>query len=132
VLDPERTLIGIAASSVLVAAACISGLPSTSCVALAETYGRTINYFGITALIRISGIFYLSFTNLRSRISEWFIILVTSLFFINSAFIGIDNLKISIKHCMVGTESEISSKRQERIPLYEFLGLQQWHSPVRW
>jgi hypothetical protein len=49
----ERLAIGVAAAGGLVMAACISGLPSASCAALAETYARAISVFGVTAIIAL-------------------------------------------------------------------------------
>jgi len=49
----ERFAIGIAAASGLLTAACISGMPTASCTALAETYARAILAFGGTGLLAL-------------------------------------------------------------------------------
>jgi hypothetical protein len=49
----ERFAIGIAAASGLLTAACISGMPTASCTALAETYARAILAFGGAGLLAL-------------------------------------------------------------------------------
>jgi hypothetical protein len=52
-IDPNwwRAVIApIAVTSALIVAACISGLPSTTCAALAKTYGSAVIDFGFSAL----------------------------------------------------------------------------------
>lgn len=44
----------IAVTSALIVAACISGLPSITCVALAKTYSAAIYNFGFSALLAAS------------------------------------------------------------------------------
>jgi hypothetical protein len=52
-IDPNwwRAVIApIAVTSALIVAACISGLPSTTCAALAKTYSNAVYNFGFSAL----------------------------------------------------------------------------------
>jgi uncharacterized BrkB/YihY/UPF0761 family membrane protein len=53
-IDPNlwRAVIApIAVTSALIVAACISGLPSTTCAALAKTYNTAVYNFGFSALL---------------------------------------------------------------------------------
>ena len=52
----DRLAIGVAAAGGLVMAACISGLPSASCTALAETCAKAIGFFGVSAFVALLGL----------------------------------------------------------------------------
>lgn len=126
--DVEKTLIGIAASSGLVMAACLSGLPSTTCTALAEAYGRAIVSFGAAALLPLAlvvgGIFLP-----RSR---WGFAVAAGIFFLVNVFVAAQNLALSVKHCFIaGSEAELASRLHSRIELLDIVHPERWHRE-RW
>jgi len=149
----ERTSTGIAVASGLLTAACISGMPTASCTALAETYGRAIVGFGTTALLGlfIVGIGIISppalsyfrerKKQMRSRVGRinllfqpqtWLyaiaptLVVASTLLFAGSSLSASDNLKTAIEHCYFGTDAELAHRLHERIALtgpFDWLGL---------
>ena len=54
----ERFFFSLAAAAAVVMAACISGMPSTSCAAMAQVYGDAIGKFGGVALAAVGAALY--------------------------------------------------------------------------
>jgi hypothetical protein len=141
-LSPERTLLGLAASSALIVAACLSGLTSTSCAALAQTYGMAIDWFGSVAVLslimagllpvlgRVRALFGVNWRH--QLVIDWPVAILLLFFFMDSGGESVANLKISTKHCLIGTEAEIASRLHEQIPLYSIWRMEQIRHPVDW
>lgn len=137
----ERFVIGIAAASALIVAACISGLPSASCAALVETYGRAISFFGATAFGALLTLTYQLIARWRISILEdmsqnfpssrsirlliygylvigYVSLAMTIYLFVASSFAGFDNLFIATRHCSIGSDTEVASRAHQQIRLY--------------
>lgn len=145
----ERLGLGIAAAGGLVVTACISGLPSASCAAMAATYERAIGMFGLTALLALSANLIASLwstTLLSASLSSIFplvgraaiaipvgIPLVAAVTFLYlGAVAGTHNLQISVKHCLVGTDAEIASRVHTPITLLGPFDWDLWFSRIHW
>jgi hypothetical protein len=141
-LTPERTLLGLAASSALIVAACLSGLPSTSCAALAQTCGMAIDWFGVVAVVslimagllpalgRVRALFGVDWRSHSQLVVDWPVAILVVFSFLVCAGTSMSNLRISTKHCLIGTETEIPSRLHEQIPLYSIWRMEQWTHPV--
>ena len=139
----ERFAIGIAAASGLLTAACISGMPTASCTALAETYARAILAFGGTGLLALllamlaivmpSWAKYLSeraeskqrgwkfFATIDSfqsglrPVVTWGGLLMITFGFVSGSFSASYNLRAATKHCYFGTDAELAARLHDRI-----------------
>lgn len=78
----------------LVAAACISGLPSASCYAVVETYQLEIQWLG-----------------------QAFVYLVLAPVLALAVLGGSENLKRATAHCFLGTRAEIDAGAHDKISL---------------
>jgi len=141
----QRILIGLAASSMLITAAGLSGLPSTSCTALAETYGRAITNFGFDALASMSVLVFILFMQEawrhrtpKSDIPRFFqiaIVLISSLviaIFMADSITGTENLNISVHHCLIGTDSKLTERLHKRVNLHSSYDLNFLFKTCRW
>ena len=119
----------------LISAACLSGLPSTACYALADAYA--VSLFTLSLIFALSvAIFYaltlinmfLRFTRSRTRLEE--LIFKTTFFLtilgtascliilLEFAVRGAINIQAAINHCYLGDEKVQQSNLHARIPLY--------------
>jgi hypothetical protein len=122
----ERLAIGVAAAGGLVMAACISGLPSASCTALAETYSKAIGIFGSSAFSALLGLAVLIVaqqTFLRLRLSTGYrflgygFLLGAFYFFVAGAIASGGNLREATKQCFFGSDAELSARIHQQIKL---------------
>jgi hypothetical protein len=132
----ERLAIGIAAAGGLITAACISGLPATTCTALAETYGRAINSFGLTALGGLTNLAFLyaarthlksmspshvahqrRFISLAYSALNFGVMVLAAYLFAASSFVNADNLITATNHCFVGNDAELAQRLHQHIEL---------------
>jgi len=134
----ERVSVGIAAASGLLTAACISGMPTASCTALADTYGSAIVLFGLTALLALFTAACLIAMplvvdrNINKRAKRdagrnWAVrlcyagISITLLgsvyFFYSTSISGAHNLLAAMQHCYFGTDAELAERLHKRIEL---------------
>jgi hypothetical protein len=139
----ERIAIGIAAASGLITAACISGLPSTSCTALVQTYTFSVVCFGSTALGALLSLLYIyicrpriSFVKNNSkkimgaqllikcyRGALYCSVAITSYLFAASSFVSTQNLKDATSQCFDGSDVELAQRVHQKIKL---------ESPFEW
>lgn len=121
----ERALIGISASSALISAACISGLPSAQCTSLAQTYYLAIKGFGATSLssilILLAFNFFPAENNSGYRIRLSFITFVVGLcfVFVGALISGARNIQIAVNYCLAGPENEMTSRLHQPIELID-------------
>ena len=112
----DRALLGVAASCAIIIAAWLSGLPSATCAAIAETYNEAINEFGVVALVSVLSLYLVKiryFNSIRNALLG-----IMYIGFVTSALGPGGNLKRSVIYCLSGTEAEISEKIHKRIPLF--------------
>jgi cobalamin synthase len=117
-IDPNwwRAVIApIAVTSALIVAACISGLPSTTCAALAKTYIDAVHNFGFSALLASTLFLFCMFVSAsadsgQSKMNTHVVSIVAT---IAAAFIfawaisaGIGSLNESIADCYPGSRGE--------------------------
>lgn len=128
----ERFAYGIAAASALVMAACLSGMPSTTCAAMAETYQRAIGGFGGAALAAVGMALY------TTTIAPWImrhiyhnekppawrnplvnavLVLLVGGYFMTYAFASVYNLNLATGHCYIGEDADIAARLHRRIEL---------------
>jgi hypothetical protein len=116
-IDPNwwRTVIAsIAVTSALIVAACISGLPSTTCGALAKTYNAAVHNFGFSALLASSVFLMLLFVSAAADsrgknahlFAGVFATIVAVGIFVWAALLGIDSLDKAIADCYPGPKGE--------------------------
>lgn len=70
-LKAERLLVGMLAINGLIVVACVSGLPSSSCAAMAETYDRAVVYFGSAGVMAFLGLAGFLIHAPRWRLNLW-------------------------------------------------------------
>jgi hypothetical protein len=130
-LNLERIAIGILAADGLVTAACISALPSAPCAAIAETYLRSIEDFGVGAIW--SALTVATMISLQSdsdtSLARWFrkafsagrfIMLFYCVWgFWGASVTGTYNLRTATSFCFVGSDAELVSHRHKRIQLLD-------------
>jgi hypothetical protein len=142
----ERIVIGVAAASGLITAACISGLPSTSCTALAQTYTSSVIYFGSTALGALFTLSLIFFSRPRIlnvknngkkiwkpellinfyRATVFCSLALASFLFVGSSFAGRDNLQDAARHCFQGTDIELAQRAHQQMQLESPLDWKAW------
>lgn len=136
----ERIAIGIAAAAGLITAAAISGLPSTSCAALAETYARAITFFGLSAssALLAAGSFAVApkiakgLSRARLHRAIWralgyFSLALAFYLFPAAVFCSQYNLRVSVQHCYIGSDVDVTSRLHQRLKL---AGVFEWRTIV--
>ena len=114
-IDPNwwRAVIApIAVTSALIVAACISGLPSTTCAALAKTYNTAVYNFGFTALLASTLFLSCTFVSAaadsdqKKKAAHVVVIVATivaAVIFAWAISAGIESLNRSIADCYPGS-----------------------------
>jgi hypothetical protein len=128
----ERAMLFLIVFTGLIAAACLSGLPSTTCYALADAYTIAIGFLGtlfLLAFIVSLAIVVLHWrcksTNFSTIKTIWFrigfssVILLFAFYFastINLTVNGVHNIRLAIDHCLEDTPQQ-KHNPNDRIPL---------------
>jgi hypothetical protein len=116
--DPNwwrAVLASIAVTSALIVAACISGLPSTTCAALAKTYNNAVYNFGFSALVASPLILLCMFVSANTDSKTGPVVvgvtttIVAGIIFASATFVGIDSLNKSIADCYPGPKGEAAT-----------------------
>ena len=109
----------MAAASGIVLNACLSGLPSTQCTALAQTYDYTIHGFGAVALFSLIFLFLTQLGPVSRRPYPiiWTLTILVMVFFLAAASSTGQNLRTAVEHCYIGTDAELSARPHERVNL---------------
>jgi MFS family permease len=137
----ERIAIGIAAASGLLTAACISGLPSVQCTALAETYARAIGSFGSAALdALLASVALILFEKFeRYRVLRWpfcalgfGLLSLATYLFIAGALAGALNLKAATKHCYFNSDPERAKQQIKLVGTddWQIIFYKPWKDPL--
>jgi hypothetical protein len=120
-----RLSVGLAVVSGLVMAACISGLPSASCAAMVETYGRAVEGFGATAFSAVLGIAVRMWLEIAPdsikvylKWAAYFLVTCSCAFLLLSTDASLNNIKLATLHCFVGSNGEVAERSHQRIALY--------------
>lgn len=133
---PVVTFVGIGDG--VIAASLLSGLPATTCFAMAQTYQIAISYFGLSALLCVvtyvfGNVFLADQKNARAgavpaptiagslvlAIGASFSCIAALLVALEAGDAGMQNLGIAIDHCIPATGDREAASR-ERVPLYRF------------
>jgi hypothetical protein len=116
----------IAVTSALMVAACISGLPSITCAALAKTYLNAIYNFGFSALLSSSMFLFcmlVSVTPLSKTVGPGktskmpiYVVgvaasIVAIVIFASAVTVGIDSLEKSVADCYPAPKSEAATDK---------------------
>ena len=118
----EQLSIGMAAASALIVVACLSGLPSASCTAIAETYLLAITGFGTSAFSGIWAFMIIvrrpvhSYSDLLANRT---FLIAAFVIFLMSTMSGIHNLKIATQQCFFGESIQFQARQHERIALID-------------
>jgi hypothetical protein len=115
-LSADRVLIGLAASSGIVLAACVSGLPSTNCTALVQTYNQAIHGFGSVAVLSL--LFILIGSMPRRPYLIWTLAIGAIANFVLAFGASAQNLRLAVDHCYIGTDEELHARRHQRIDVF--------------
>ena len=121
-LDVEHILLGVALACGVVVVACLSGLPSTTCAALAETYAQAAMEFGAVAVISLSSILLI----VALEYSKWVMAPLSILLFLAVCTCHTNNLRISVIHCYTGKDAEIAAKLHEGVELLSITRPDRW------
>ena len=100
----ERVLIGAAAVSGLVVVVYASGLVSTSCQALGESYSGNINNFLACAVASLISLFLVE--RMKKKSIRRFMVLANVLLFINAAGASIEDIGSASNHCTASAAPE--------------------------
>lgn len=119
--NSERLAFGMSAASALIMVACISGLPSASCTAMAETYALAISDFGAAAFAAFFGAVIAVIRPrflLRSSLPlSYFFTAIAFLIFLLSALSSAQNIKLATRQCFFVTDTQFELHQHQRISL---------------
>lgn len=141
----ERIAVGVAASGGLITAACISGLPSASCTAMAQTYERAIGDFGVVALISLFAVGVMVILPSIEEILKppwplqfiggtllgYGMTLLACLAFLGSALAANHNSIVAAYNCYIGTDDDLKARLHKRIQLSGPFDWKLWDSSHR-
>jgi hypothetical protein len=126
-MTAEQFCWGTAAAAGLVAAACISALPSATCAALAGTYAIAIFDFGLAA---ICSIYFAIAVRMRLFETTFFrrymyliFAAIPGAMFVLGFVEGFDNTKMAVPFCTVGSSSQLADRQHQKIPLTNVFGM---------
>jgi len=115
----ERVFVGVAASSGLIVAACLAGLPSVSCTALAQTYVIAVLGFGSAAFgaVFALGVYTIRWrTTLPAKIVPYFYLAGVIALFFGAVLSSNYNIRIAEHTCFEGTAAELSANLHRKVP----------------
>jgi Kef-type K+ transport system membrane component KefB len=133
----SKLVIGVAAASAIILAACITGLPAATCTAMAEAYARAIAAFGSAALVAASMFAIASeyFPNPKARwevaVNTGYAMIVFVYFFC-CCCAGLYNIQAATTHCFIGSGAQLAIKWHQRIPLAAPWDVGRWSKLKHW
>jgi hypothetical protein len=118
---PERVIelacVGMAAASLMIVVACLSGLPSTSCMGIAQSYEEAIKWFGVASLLSILAAFSKKFYGMKHPFAR-ILIGIASGVFVLAIYGGVRNLDNSIDYCYVGDANTVANHLHRRTEMW--------------
>lgn len=102
----EKVLIGSVAVNGIIVVVYASGLVSTSCAALGESYSGDVNKFFFCAVCALISLFVVE--RMKKTMTRRFVVLINLMIFLNAAAASIDNIGAASNHCAAGSPSIVT------------------------
>jgi hypothetical protein len=129
-LSPHQILLGIATASGLIIASCLSAVPSITCSAIASTYSDAIGAFGFLAIMALCYALLIQLNPVQDLNLSGKVTVAAVLYFVLFAVHESRNLSKSLHYCLVGSDSELSSRVHKEVKVVSPFDVLHWNQEI--